>query len=96
MKKILVLALVAAALLCSSFAESKLHHVEVTYYVQSGETLWSVASRYMEQQNKCTDVRELIDDIRRKNGMMGNDLQSKWQPGQEIIIPLEVRDEKNA
>ena len=94
MKKLLILALVAAALLCSSFAEPKTHHVEVTYYVQSGETLWSVASRYMEHQNKCTDVRELIDDIRRANNMMGNDLQSKWQPGQEIKIPLEVRDER--
>lgn len=94
MKKLLILALVAAALMCSSFAEPKTHHVEVTYYVQSGETLWSVASRYMERQSKYTDVRELIDDIRRANGMMGADLQSKWQPGTEIKIPLEVRDER--
>ena len=92
MKKLLILALVAAGLMCSGLMEPKTHHVEVPYYVQSGETLWHVANNYMPHQAKHRDVRELIDDIRRANGMMGADLQSKWQPGTEIKIPLEVRD----
>ncbi len=92
MKKLAILALVAAALLCSGLMEPATHHVEVSYYVQSGETLWEVASKYMEHQAKHKDVRYLVDDIRRQNNMMGADLDKKWQPGQEIVIPLEVRD----
>lgn len=56
--------------------------------VSVGQTLWEVAWSYMDKQDKHRDVRYLVDDIRRQNNMMGNELQKKWQPGQEIVIPL--------
>lgn len=93
-KKFLAVALIAAALMCSGLTEPKTHHVEATYYVQSGETLWEVATNYMPHQAKHRDVRNLIDDIRWANKMEGNaGFNAKWQPGQRIVIPLEVADE---
>lgn len=56
--------------------------------VSVGETLWEIALGYMDKQDKYHDVRYLMDDICRQNNMMGNDLQKKWQPGAEIVIPL--------
>lgn len=47
----------------------------------------------MSHQDKYKDVRELIADIREKNNMESSEsFSEKWQPGQEIVIPLEVRD----
>lgn len=93
LNKILIMALIAVSLMCSGLMDAPTRHVEAVYYVQPNVTLWEVASDYMSHQDKYKDVRELIADIREKNNMESSEsFSEKWQPGQEIVIPLEVRD----
>lgn len=62
----------------------------VAYTVGEGQTLWEITGRYMDQQDKTRDVRELIHDIAEYNGLHGKTLQA----GQTIIIPLEKEVKK--
>ena len=57
----------------------------VAYTVGEGQTLWEITGRYMDQQDKCRDCRELMHDIAEYNNLNG----VKWlQAGQQIVIPL--------
>lgn len=57
----------------------------VTYTVQSGDTLWSIASDFNEEQfNQEKDVRKLIYDIRKHNALSGNTIYA----GQELELPV--------
>ena len=48
------------------------------------------AKMHMAEQDKTRDVRELIFDIRKHNGLHGKTLQA----GQTIVIPLEKEVKK--
>ena len=53
--------------------------------VGEGQTLWEITGRYMDQQDKYRDCRELMHDITEYNNLNG----VKWlQAGQQIVIPL--------
>lgn len=57
----------------------------VAYTVGEGQTLWEITRRYMDQQDKYRDCRELMHDIAEYNNLNG----VKWlQAGQQIVIPL--------
>lgn len=57
----------------------------VAYTVGEGQTLWEITGRYMDQQDKYRDCRELMHDIAEYNNLNG----VKWlQAGQQIVIPL--------
>ena len=57
----------------------------VAYTVGEGQTLWEITGRYMGQQDKYRDCRELMHDIAEYNNLNG----VKWlQAGQQIVIPL--------
>ena len=52
-----------------------------TIKVKHGDTLWSIASIYADEN---TDMRMFIYDISKLNGITGNEII----PGQELKIPL--------
>ena len=53
-----------------------------TIKVKHGDTLWSIASIYADDN---TDMRVFIYDISKLNGISGGEIV----PGQELIIPLD-------
>ncbi|MBO4235157.1 MAG: LysM peptidoglycan-binding domain-containing protein [Firmicutes bacterium] len=52
-----------------------------TVVVKSGETLWEIASRYIDDK---TDIRMFIYDISKINNLTDSQIVS----GQEILIPM--------
>lgn len=85
-KTLIVCGLIAAALLlvgCNKEYKLTLQ----PHTVRSGETLWSVASKYHSRQDKFRDVRELIWHIREVNQL---DPQRFLQPGDVVKVPLWV------
>ena len=91
MKRLVCLAvlLVTAAVFISGYGVTRAVTYQ-SYYVGEGETLWEIASEHMVEQDKTRDVRELIFDIRKYNGLHGKTLQA----GQTIVIPLEKEVKK--
>lgn len=53
----------------------------VTYYVESGDTLWTIASRYSDRNNQ--DIRRVIDIIQEVNNCTAN-----IHPGDALEIPV--------
>lgn len=91
MKKLLfAVLLIAAAVFCSGGIGNHYAAETRTHSVRIGETLWDVASSYMNQQDKYDDVRALMYDIEQANGM---DMKTRHslKPGQVLIIPLETK-----
>ena len=52
--------------------------------VTAGQTIWGIATRYMPEQDRTRDVRELVYDIGRANNLRGYVIQ----PGDVLVIPL--------
>ena len=54
--------------------------------VSAGQTVWGIATKYMPEQNKTRDVRELVHEIGKLNSLPARN----WniQPGDVLIIPL--------
>lgn len=57
-----------------------------THTVSAGQTVWGIATKYMPEQNKTRDVRELVHEIGKLNSLPARN----WniQPGDVLIIPL--------
>lgn len=55
--------------------------------VRSGDTLWTIASRWAEEGE---DVRTMVYRIQRVNDMEGN----KLQPGQKILVPARTHGQR--
>ncbi len=91
MKRLFFIAvlLVTAAVFVSGYGVTRVVTYK-TYYVSEGETVWDIAAAHMAEQDKTRDVRELIFDIRKHNGLHGKTLQA----GQTIVIPLEKEVKK--
>ena len=70
------------------FAKSSLSHKEIEYtkfYVEKGDTLWTIAS-YLKSNNnyyKDKDVRDIILEIRRINNLESCNIYVN----QELLIP---------
>ena len=57
-----------------------------TVTVAPGDTIWSIASRYMPEK---TDLRFKVQDIIKLNNLGAN---GTIQPGQKILLPLDKSD----
>lgn len=65
----------------------------VAHTVKYGDTLYGIARVYAEQQDKWDDLRGIIDDIQKANGIEDSD--ARWlTPGRQLIVPLQRRAEK--
>ena len=60
---------------------------EVSYRIESGDTLWTLASTMLEPGE---DIRNKIIAIRKINGLTPN---QSLIPGQIVIIPVKYRDD---
>lgn len=63
--------------------EYAIEHREHT--VTSGQTLWGIATKYMNEQDKTRDIREFVYDIRQANKQLDGCLVRQ---GDVIVIPL--------
>lgn len=60
----------------------------VSHTVHRGDTLYSIAYLYANQQDRWDDLRGVVMDIQKENGIADND--AKWlAPGRKIIVPLQ-------
>lgn len=58
--------------------------------VTTGQTIWGIATRYMPEQDRTRDVRELVYEIGKANNLKGY----KIQPGDVLVIPLQCEVKK--
>lgn len=59
----------------------------VAYTVKCGDTLYSIAYAYADKQDKWDDLRGVVYDIQKANGIEDND--ARWlTPGRQLIVPL--------
>lgn len=84
MKKLVLLSIIFSTLIgLSSFVYGAVADEEqtyVTYKVQQGDTLWSIAKQYLEPNE---NIRSLVYDIKK-----ANDIGAFLQPGQALQIPV--------
>jgi len=77
--------MIAFATLENNDAPEKLTEQTITYTVQSGDTLWSIAADFnKEHYDQEEDVRKIIYDIRKHNALSGNTIYA----GQELELPV--------
>ena len=56
----------------------------VTIYVKSGDTVWSIATKYVSDRD---DIRDLTQAIKQLNGLNSN---TQIFPGQMLKIPTKI------
>ena len=59
-----------------------------SYYVESGDTLWSIAQEHITEEYPDTDA--YITEVKKINGLFGNDLRQ----GSHICIPYYSTEHK--
>lgn len=60
----------------------------VSHTVHRGDTLYSIAYLYANQQDRWDDLRGIVMDIKQANGLGDGDVY--WlDPGSKIIVPLQ-------
>lgn len=77
-----------AALLCIGWDNNyNYEKTEKRVVVSAGQTIWGIAYKYYDQQNKYRSMDEFVYTITQRNGLMGKFIH----PGDIIVVPLEVR-----
>jgi LysM repeat protein len=92
MKKLKILgcaALIAAAVVLCGGTKDEYYTEYRTHIVTDGQTVWGIATKYIVEQDRTRDVRELVSDIIKYNGIKN----AVIQPGQVIVVPLEIKKE---
>lgn len=86
-KAFLTIAALLAAMIWLTGGKGVQYAIEQrTHTVSSGQTVWGIATKYMPEQEKTRDVRELVYEIGELNSLP----KRNWniQPGDVLIIPL--------
>lgn len=90
MKKVTsLILLILVAICCTSFCKPNTETKLITVTVHAGDTLWGICDRVGNMYNPGQDVREIIYYARQQNRFDTNLL---IQPGQKLIIPVEVKN----
>ncbi|MBR4908825.1 MAG: LysM peptidoglycan-binding domain-containing protein [Acidaminococcaceae bacterium] len=61
---------------------------DITYTVQTGDTVWAIAEVYADCQ--CKPFGEFVFDIQQRNNLAGKYIR----PGDKLVIPLWTRAKK--
>ena len=87
MKKMLA---VMAVVLCMCYMtmEPEGEVTDITYTVQTGDTVWAIAEKYADAQ--CKPFNEFVWMIGDKNNLAGKHII----PGDQLVIPLWTRAKK--
>lgn len=88
-KRLAQLMIVAAAVFMISgwMPKKEISNITARYQVQSAETIWEIAERHFDRQNKYADLNEFVFVIRQKNNLLGSKV---LHAGRVIEIPLIV------
>ena len=86
MKKILIV--LAAIICCGLYMDPEGDVTDITYTVQTGDTVWAIAEKYADCQAK--PFNEFVWMIGDKNKLAGKFIK----PGDQLIIPLYSRAKK--
>ncbi|MDO4920956.1 MAG: LysM peptidoglycan-binding domain-containing protein [Phascolarctobacterium sp.] len=86
-KVFLVIAALLAAMIFVTGGRGVKYAAEQRYHtVAAGQTVWGIATKYLPEQDRTRDVRELMYEIGKRNGLNNYSIQ----PGDVLVIPLEV------
>ena len=87
-KMLYIMAIVAVAFMVSGWLSPAEYRTEKHIHtVAAGQTLWEIATVYQPKQDKDMSVGELVHKIYKANGI---DPKLYIQPGDKLIIPLEI------
>jgi nucleoid-associated protein YgaU len=85
-KVFLIIAALLAAMIFVTGGRGVKYAAEQRYHtVAAGQTIWGIATKYLPEQDRTRDVRELAYNIGRANKLEGYLIR----PGQVLVIPLE-------
>lgn len=86
MKKILMILLVACCVWAAWDATRPVDNYVVKTVAGEGDTLWHLVGSVMEREGDSRDIHEVIFYTRQISNIKGT-----LQPGDVILIPIEVR-----
>lgn len=88
---LLIAACLAAVIFLTGGRGLHMEQQNKLHVVKAEQTIWGIATKYMSQQDKTRDVRELIYDIGKENNLHNYHIE----PGQQLVIPLWVEVKEN-
>lgn len=65
--------------------KQEISNITARHQVQVSETVWEIAEKHFDRQNKYKDMNEFVFVIRQKNNLLGNKM---LHAGRVIEIPL--------
>lgn len=90
-KFLYIAAVVAAAFLVSGWIPTKQYKTKKEIHiVTAGQTVWEIAEKYQPMQDMKMTTGELVHRIYKANRI---DPKAYIQPGDPLVIPLEVEAE---
>lgn len=90
-KFLYIAAVVAAAFLVSGWVPTKEYKTKKEIHiVTAGQTVWEIAEKYQPMQDMKMTTGELVHRIYKANHI---DPKAYIQPGDPLVIPLEVEAE---
>ena len=90
-KMLYIMALVAVAFMVSGWLAPTEYRTEKHIHtVSAGQTVWGIATKYQTMQDKKMSTGEFVHKIYKANNI---DTKAYIQPGDSLVIPLEVEAE---
>ena len=87
MKKFLAMVM-AVACVCYMSMDPEMDVTDISYTVQTGDTVWAIAEQFADAQVK--PFNEFVFEIQQRNNLAGKYIV----PGDQLVIPLYTRAKK--